>query len=485
MTKEEIGNGTFTAAWAEFAENNVSFIVPAKNYDIRNDERILIPFIKGVKIGFVNRQGEIVIEPTYDVVRGNCLSEGSYVHVGFNYSYAYERKNGEPATYNRTKWGLINFKGEYILEPQYSAIIVNTTSIIVRRAYGHEYDGSYALLDMNGEEIIPFGIYKDIEPFENGLSRCRNYRQEDSKRIELCGVINEQGDVVLECSDRQIMPFYGRYRSRYLSSLKDILYKENTIAAREYFPMSLVDEASVISKIDDRQEQMESDIVDAAKTADKLQDIQDSQSLYRNACLTNKIKDKTIYGDIAVITIKGGMMGVFKNNNCLVPFGKYAWIDGFDNGLARVRSYGQTTYSKNTVAIIGLDENKVINGADAIEQHVKKDFAEHPENFAKWGIINEEGKEVLPVIYDEVWNFYGKDRATTKAVRNGVEFNVSLRELSKQQESSDLTNDDYEGDYSTHYGEFAGTYAQDVAGYSDDVINDAFDGEADAYWNID
>ncbi len=40
-------------------------------------------------------------------------------------------------------------------------------------------------------------------------------------------------------------------------------------------------------------------------------------------------------------------------------------------------------------------------------------------------------------------------------------------------------------DYGTHYGEFAGTYAQDVMGYSDDVINDAFDGDPDAYWNID
>ena len=39
--------------------------------------------------------------------------------------------------------------------------------------------------------------------------------------------------------------------------------------------------------------------------------------------------------------------------------------------------------------------------------------------------------------------------------------------------------------YGSHYGEYAGTYAQDVMGYSDDVINDAFDGEPDAYWNID
>jgi hypothetical protein len=51
-------------------------------------------------------------------------------------------------------------------------------------------------------------------------------------------------------------------------------------------------------------------------------------------------------------------------------------------------------------------------------------------------------------------------------------------------ENSDkgLRNND---NYGIHYGEYAGTYAQDVAGYSDDVINDAFDGEPDAYWNID
>lgn len=45
--------------------------------------------------------------------------------------------------------------------------------------------------------------------------------------------------------------------------------------------------------------------------------------------------------------------------------------------------------------------------------------------------------------------------------------------------------DDYEDDYGTRYGEYAGTYALDIAGYSDDVINDAFDGKPEAYWNID
>ena len=35
------------------------------------------------------------------------------------------------------------------------------------------------------------------------------------------------------------------------------------------------------------------------------------------------------------------------------------------------------------------------------------------------------------------------------------------------------------------YEEYNGSYAQDVMGYSDQDIDDAFDGDPDAYWNID
>lgn len=43
----------------------------------------------------------------------------------------------------------------------------------------------------------------------------------------------------------------------------------------------------------------------------------------------------------------------------------------------------------------------------------------------------------------------------------------------------------YDDDYDGCEDEYAGTYAHDVEGYSDDDINDAFDGDPDAYWNID
>ena len=110
------------------------------------------------------------------------------------------------------------------------------------------------------------------------------------------------------------------------------------------------------------------------------------------------------------------------------------------------------------------------------------------ENGDKWGMIDENGKVVLPLEYDNIWNFYGKQRVTTKVIKGNVAKDVILSELlgkDKTQEN-DNHSDNYDvNDYGTHFGEYAGTYAQDVMGYSDDVINDAFDGEPDAYWNID
>ena len=142
----------------------------------------------------------------------------------------------------------------------------------------------------------------------------------------------------------------------------------------------------------------------------------------------------------------------------VVPFGKYNWIDGFDNGLARVR--------------IG----NVTNG--------------QKENGNKWGLINENGKEVLPLEYDNIWNFYDKKRVTTKVVKGNVAHDVILSELLDMDKTQEKDNhsDNYDvnvDDYGTNFGEYAGSYAQDVEGYSDDVIDDAFDGDPDAYWNID
>ena len=95
----------------------------------------------------------------------------------------------------------------------------------------------------------------------------------------------------------------------------------------------------------------------------------------------------------------------------VVPFGKYSWIDGFDKGLARVR-IGNVTNGQN-------------------------------ENGNKWGLIDENGKEILPLEYDSIWTFYGKKRVTTKVVKGNVAHKVILSELfgkDKPQEKGNNSN---------------------------------------------
>lgn len=153
------------------------------------------------------------------------------------------------------------------------------------------------------------------------------------------------------------------------------------------------------------------------------------------------------------------------SGNIIVPFGKYDYIDGFDSGLARIKA--------------GRTSNGLIN-SDSL-----------------WGIIDENGNENLKLEYTNIWNFYGKDRTCTKVIKpDGKEFEFhfsdrTLRYFGYQRDKDKEFEDGMRNyrslcDYrESTYEEYNGTYAQDVMGYSDQDIDDAFEGDPEAYWNID
>lgn len=200
--------------------------------------------------------------------------------------------------------------------------------------------------------------------------------------------------------------------------------------------------------------------------------------------MKNKYIRETNYGTVRVVENAAYQWAVIDNQgNFIVPFGKYGWIDGFDSGLARVRTHTLSECLRDAVVShFNLSEG---GNSGVICDNTKG---------AKWGIINERGEEVLPLIYDNIWNFYHKNRFSTTVEREGKSTKVFFYTLNPAlpiransngtyYHSSDFM--DYGNDYSSRYGKYADSYAQDVMGYSDDVIDDAFDGDPDAYWNID
>lgn len=263
--------------------NDIQILASVRDIDLREDERLLIPFISGNKWGLLNPQGQIVLGANYDIIIGECRAAGDLLMLGVNMADAYESR-GKMSTYVRRRYGLVDSRGRVLFEPQFRSVLTsddNTLISVMKDGAG------CAVLDLDGNEVIPYGLY--------------------------------------------------------------------------------------------------------------------------------------------------------------------SYIDGFDHGHARVKSF----YN-----------------------------AEDPDNSCKYGIVRTDGSVALPCEYSNIWNFYRKNRTTTRVEnsREGPSFEFPL-----VQEPVPVPLDRYDEEepYGSHYGEYAGSYAQDVMGYSDDVINDAFEGDPEAYWNID
>lgn len=100
--------------------------------------------------------------------------------------------------------------------------------------------------------------------------------------------------------------------------------------------------------------------------------------------MENKIENK--YGNVIVFETTDYKWGVKDiNGKVIVPTGKYDWIDGFDHGLARVRTSGNIGYTRNTVFNIDSETGEIVTEREALIAIEEKNCKAHPEKFAKWG----------------------------------------------------------------------------------------------------
>jgi len=127
----------------------------------------------GDKVGFINIDGDVVIEPRYDNV--SYFSDGlALVEIDGKYGYintkgemviepqfdaAKSFHNGVAAVNEGEKWGLIDEKGGYITEPQYMSVIAKEDGYTI--AFNN---GKFAILNNKGETI---GRYDAVGCWEN------------------------------------------------------------------------------------------------------------------------------------------------------------------------------------------------------------------------------------------------------------------------------------------------------------------------------
>ena len=165
-------------------------------------------------------------------------------------------------------------------------------------------------------------------------------------------------------------------------------------------------------------------------------------------CIASSCLSIALSTDKKLISVeKDGHYVLNSQGVIIVPKGVYSWIDGFDHGFARVR------------------EGRITNGKIV--------------NDAKWGIIDKNGQEILPLEYDDIWAFYGTETTFIVVEKDGKEERFSFANLNGKRDLSNKEKakrmyDKPDYDPYGHYNYNAEARKQ---------LSDAHEGESDARWN--
>ena len=128
-------------------------------------------------------------------------------------------------------------------------------------------------------------------------------------------------------------------------------------------------------------------------------------------------------------------------------------------------------YDLNTEFTFGKYEGKTI-----------RDVLEIQPKYLDWCAINLDhfyiSEEVIEEIKTIIIDFKISEEGNNK-------LSEKYKKWEREQEDYNDNYDDYDYRGKPTYENYNGSYAQDVEGWSDQDINDAFDGDPDAYWNID
>lgn len=177
------------------------------------ESRLLTPiavrehFTQPYKMGLVNDEFEIVVEPKYDTIIDDVIQVKQLIRVGVMTPVIYgEDKDVVSTIHLRLRFGVLDINGKTILKPIYDAISFedNYNLIIVTNGPTSIVQGA-GIFNREGKEIVPLGLYRKIFDFSKGLARVVSAYDNNK-----WGIIDESGRVVLPTEYENIWRFEGK-----------------------------------------------------------------------------------------------------------------------------------------------------------------------------------------------------------------------------------------------------------------------------------
>lgn len=178
-----------------------------KGYNIKEDKRLLIPFIEAGWIGFTNQDREIIVHPKYSMYYGECYNDTDLIKVAEHYLYTIpqDRKNIKKDL--KLLFGVINSKGEELIPLIYTSMYGprEGSSLYVVQNTNH----CQGAIDSHNNVIIPFGKYAQMWGFYKGFAKVKAVVDYNASiPIYKFGVIDETGEEIIPIEYDEVWSFY-------------------------------------------------------------------------------------------------------------------------------------------------------------------------------------------------------------------------------------------------------------------------------------
>lgn len=378
--------------------------IPSNNYIAVSD---------GKKYGYVTDNGEEVTKLKYDIIDSMWIDDNTLNLEKFKFVDGLAQFN------DGIYYGLLNEKGEEILDANYTSIeVINKNLIIVsdgnsfyfinyngNRLFNVEFEmitsfdnqdeiflvsnnNKYALFDNTGKLLTDF-IYDNIYELSNSNNTnyvfCATYGEythiyiynKDNKTFEKLDIFDNYNVTSFEYYNIYLTNQEGQY-SLYDIKSKEIKTLNNSYVYLGPFVNSValaVNSENVVGYIDENEEIVIDYQYDNSNTS-----------------------DFTSFG-YAVVG-KDGLVGVINTNNDNILKFDYLSINIINNDRFLVSD------KNNKMYIIDKNANKITK--DDYDTITFTDFNEvfvvskEINNKTKYGVINSNGKEIIPVEYEDI-----------------------------------------------------------------------------------
>ncbi|MFN6087803.1 MAG: WG repeat-containing protein [Cyclobacteriaceae bacterium] len=385
-------------------------------------------FEQNGKMGIKDERGQVVIPPSFEALG---WSDGSFSVIGETTGYRVQnhwglinlkkefitpaefeelvyqggefvvaRKQLNPAS---TKSGCINLRGKIILPFVYDGIKVNGLRAIVFNLVGSRF--SYGLTNMKNEVLIPL-LYKDI----HSLGTLRYAVENREGKIAL---FSENGSAVSDFTIDSLSAFYKGFSIIHEHGLQGLIDREGVVKApARYQSIKIEEDGRVLGKLPGEWIYLDSQNKALTRIlADDLLPVRNRRTIIKSGDKFGLIDDlhqpllptewdslRELEDDLFLVK-KTDRWGAIRSTSELQVPVVYNTLQ-FDEG-------GYRAFLKTSGWLL-LDKKGIVKTAKAYRSIQEFDFSTWKvRNGIYWGLLNQEGNEVVHCVFDSIGDRIG------------------------------------------------------------------------------